>query len=130
MTFFLTWFTFLTRIKDPFNASLYTALTTICVGFIYEIPYFLKQPQWWASFINIKFPLFIESRLLGAGFTVLILRDFNFKPTKMIIGVLTLFATISILYYFNNHRLENGWILYRLPTMLLSIALPLGMKKQ
>lgn len=134
--FYLNWILFYHKTNSFKVSSILSALSTLCIGWLYEVPRYLTTLEWYRAFWHSTFPFFFSSRVIGIIFFFMILGDLNWKfsrKTKMGIILFTFFSIawmFKILYFPNLARSPFRLWMYRIPSMVLMMTFPIDVKKE
>ena len=134
--FFVNWIFFYHKTTSFKTASIMTALTTLGIGWLYEVPRYLTSPEWFRAFWHSTFPFLVSSRMIGMIFFFMILGDLNWKfsrKTRIGIILFTVFSLawmVKIFYFPFMPRTPFKLFMYRIPAMIMMITIPLDIKKE
>ena len=124
--FMLCWLLCYLMTNHSFFSTVFASQVIVLGGFLYEIPttnFLLNTNLYFSTF----YPLFIATLWFCLAFTIYLMKEQKWHPTKLFYILLTIYVGYSVFYIFNPYY--NIW-LPRLPTILLLATLPLGFQKE
>lgn len=132
--FWVNWFLFYSRTNSFKISSVMTVLTTLGIGWLYEVPRYLTTLEWYRAFWHSTFPFFFSSRMIGMVVFFMILGDLNWKPSRKTTVGIILFTAFSIAwmiklaYIPGLPRTPFRLFMYRIPAMILMLTFPIDIK--
>jgi hypothetical protein len=117
--FILCWLIAFYKVKDSFYSTLFSILTLVLGGFLYEITIGA------GTILSTFYPFFVATPIICLFFIAFLLIESHWYPTKLFYLLLIPFIFYLVFYPFNLYF--NIWI-PRIPTIILLSTLPFGFK--
>jgi len=121
------------RAKDVLTSFTLACLSMWAGGFLYELPYYSSMSGY--EPFHYWHPLFIATTIVCVPLLAYLLHKLKWKPTKTFLSALIFWGIFTMILFTRNtgtifvtHTDWANWI-PRLPTILLMLTLPFGLRK-